>query len=308
MRDAPDGAWEAVTKLNFKGSAQYQQAGIMVYGDDANFTKFGRIAHQRAGSAFAEKFEFINEVNSVARNEADDSTAEPGGGLPERLLAAADVRRDERHGPRTRPTGPTWTPVGRPAALPADAKIGLFAFSNDGVGNPVAAFDSFTLTGDEVGGGGGGGGTPSGPSYDDQFDGATLDKTRWNAIVRDIPAEYAVGGGELTITTGLGDIYTGDTNPPPKNFLLQDASHAGEDWVIETKISGHTITDGYTQGGLHGLRERRQLREARRHLRRGQPADQPDRAPLGGRRRGPEPAGERRTSPRPRPRATSGCG
>ena len=68
--------------------------------------------------------------------------------------------------------------------------------------------------------------------------------------MRDVPADYAVSGGELTITTGLGDIYTGDTNPPPPNFLLQDASHAGEDWVIETKISGHTITDGYTQGGL----------------------------------------------------------
>ena len=29
----------------------------------------------------------------------------------------------------------------------------MFAFSNDGTGNPVAAFDSFTLTGDNVGGG-----------------------------------------------------------------------------------------------------------------------------------------------------------
>ena len=38
--------------------------------------------------------------------------------------------------------GTTWTPVGRPAVMPANAKIGLFAFSNDGVGNPVAAFDS----------------------------------------------------------------------------------------------------------------------------------------------------------------------
>ena len=49
MRDAPDGAWEAVTKLNFEGTAQYHQAGIMVYGDDDNFTKFGRIAHSAAG-------------------------------------------------------------------------------------------------------------------------------------------------------------------------------------------------------------------------------------------------------------------
>ena len=46
-----------------------------------------------------------------------------------------------------------------------------------------------------------------------------------------------------------GDIYTGDTNPPPNNFILQDASHADADWVIETKLSG-TINGGYGQGGL----------------------------------------------------------
>ena len=54
-----------------------------------------------------------------------------------------------------------------------------------------------------------GGGTPSGPSRDDDFSGTSLDKTRWNAIVRDNPAKYEVGGGNLTITTELGDIYTG---------------------------------------------------------------------------------------------------
>ena len=72
VRTAPTGAWVATTKLNFEGTAQYHQAGIMVYGDDDNFTKFGRIAHSAAGD---EKFEFINEVNAVARNEAADSTA-----------------------------------------------------------------------------------------------------------------------------------------------------------------------------------------------------------------------------------------
>ena len=59
LRPAPAGPWTATTKLNFEGSGQYHQAGIMVYGDDDNFTKFGRIAHSAAGD---EKFEFINEV------------------------------------------------------------------------------------------------------------------------------------------------------------------------------------------------------------------------------------------------------
>ena len=38
--------------------------------------------------------------------------------------------------------------------------------------------------------------------------------------------------------------------PPPHNFILQSADHAGDDWVIETKISGATIDGGYAQGGL----------------------------------------------------------
>jgi PKD repeat protein len=124
----------------------------------------------------------------------------------------------------------------------------VFEFSNDGAGNPVAAFDSFSLT--TPNGGGGGGGGPVGPSRDDEFDGTSLDKTRWNAIVRDTPAEYAVSGGKLSITTSAGDVYTGDSNPPPNNFILQSADHAGADWVIETKIDSATINGGYGQGGL----------------------------------------------------------
>ena len=45
IENAERWAQEAVAKLSFEGTAQYHQAGIMVYGDDANFTKFGRIAH-----------------------------------------------------------------------------------------------------------------------------------------------------------------------------------------------------------------------------------------------------------------------
>ena len=67
--------------------------------------------------------------------------------------------------------------------------------------------------------------------------------------MRENPAAYAVGGGNLTITTEPGDIYTADTTPPPNNFILQSADHAGADWVIETKIDSG-VDGGYGQGGL----------------------------------------------------------
>ncbi|HEX5979935.1 MAG TPA: ThuA domain-containing protein, partial [Thermoleophilaceae bacterium] len=238
LRPAPSGAWEAIAKLNFEGTAQYHQAGVLVYGDDDNYTKFGRIAHTAAGD---EKFEFIYENAGAPRNDAADSTPNVASDFPDAFFLR--LRSDGTNLTGAYSTdGASWTPVGRPAPLPANARVGMFAFSNQAATAPEAAFDSFRLG--PVGGGG-----PAGPSRDDQFDGSSLDTARWNAIERDNPSAYSVGGGELTITTEPGDIYTGDTNPPPNNFILQSADHAGADWTIETKLSG-TIDGGYGQGGL----------------------------------------------------------
>ena len=211
------------------------------YVDDDNFVKFGRIATDGTGD---EKFEFIQEVNGTPRNEAADSTANVPASFPKDYYLRIVSDGTNITGAYST-DGTTWTPVGRAAPMPAGAKIGMFAFNNAAATAPVADFDWFRLEGANVPGGG----TPSGPSRDDDFSGDSLDKSRWNAIVRDNPAEYTVGGGNLTITTEPGDIYTGDTNPPPNNFILQSADHAGADWTIETKMSG-TITDGYGQGGL----------------------------------------------------------
>ena len=236
LRDAPDGNWTATTKVAFKGTTQYHQAGMILYLDDGNFVKFGRIAHSTAGD---EKFEFIQEVAGTPRNEAADSTGNVPAGFPNDYYLRMTSDGTNVTGAYST-DGTTWTPVGRPAAIPADAKLGMFAFSNAASTAPVADFDWFRIDGPAA---------PSGPSRDDDFSGDSLDKTRWNAIVRENPAAYAVGGGNLTITTEPGDIYTGDTNPPPNNFILQSADHAGADWTLETKLSG-TITDGYSQGGL----------------------------------------------------------
>ena len=237
LRDAPDGPWEAVAKINFKGTTQYHQAGILVYGDDDNFTKFGRLAHTTAGD---EKFEFIYENAGTPRNDSGDST----GNLPAQFPSDYYLRitSDGTNVTGAYSTdGSSWTPVGRPAPLPANAKVGMFAFNNAAATSPEAAFDWFTLSGEQGGGG---------SSFSDAFDGASLDKTRWDAIVRDTPSEYTVSGGQLTITTSPGDIYSaGATSPPPNNFILQSAGHAGADWVIETKIDSG-VNGGYGQGGL----------------------------------------------------------
>ena len=188
-----------------------------------------------------EKFEFIYENAGTPRNDAADSTANLPADFPDDYWIRVVDRRTQS--PAQYSTdGDPWANVGRPAPLPANAKIGLFSFSNAATtapGGRVRLVHPRPVTR----------GRPSGPSFDDEFDGAALDKDRWNAIVRDTPSSYAVSGGALTITTEPGDIYTGDTNPPPNNFILQDAAHAGADWMIETKIDS-AINGGYGQGGL----------------------------------------------------------
>ena len=136
--------------------------------------------------------------------------------------------------------GTTWTPVGQSAALPANAKVGVFALSNAATTVVNAKFDYVTLEGANV---------PAPLTPGDDFDGTTLDKTRWNAIVREDATKYTVGSGGLTITTVEGDINTNSDPSGTRNLFLQSADHAGSDYVLETKLSG-TITGGYSQGGL----------------------------------------------------------
>ena len=131
MRDAPDGPWVATAKLNFEGTNQYQQAGMIVYGDDSNFTKFGRIAHSAATNA-EEKFEFIYENAGTPRNDGQDSTTNIPRRLPGRLRGPDRPPTGRTSSATTGSSGGAWALVGRPAPLPANAKIGLFAFSNDG--------------------------------------------------------------------------------------------------------------------------------------------------------------------------------
>ena len=239
LRDAPEGPWEATAEINFVGDAQYHQAGILVYGDDSNYTKLGRIAHTAAGD---EKFEYIYETAGTPRNEAADSTANLV--LPDDYFVRITSDGTNITGAYST-DGTNWTPVGRPAPLPADARVGMFAFNNEAATSPEAAFESFELVT----------GTGGGPSRSDQFDGATLDTDRWNAIVNDNPEAYELSGGVLRITTEPGDIYTGDTVPPPNNFILQSADHAEADWTIETKVLGGALDGGYSQGGLMAMQD-----------------------------------------------------
>ena len=139
--------------------------------------------------------------------------------------------------------GQTWTAI--PEAVTnamASPSFGVFAFGPqaEGQGDTVS-FDYFTLDGQDQ--------DCECSAAGDGFDAAPLDRTRWNEIVREDEANYAVESGGLTVTTVGGDIYTTSDPSGTRNFFLQSADHAGADYVLETKLSG-TIDGGYAQGGI----------------------------------------------------------
>lgn len=157
LRPAPSGAFTITAKINLQAQTRYQQAGIIVYGDDDNYTKLDRGATNAASASPVEKFEFINEVAGTARNSSADYTPN----LDETTFPADYyVRITSTDGTTITGAystdGSTWTPVGQSANLPANPQVGFFALSNGAATNVTAQFDWFQLDGDGVQGCAGG--------------------------------------------------------------------------------------------------------------------------------------------------------
>ncbi len=239
LRAAPSGPWVMTTKLNFKGLVQYQQAGLIVYGDDDNYTKFDRAATNTTTGTNTEKFEFINEVAGTPRNGSADASANLASTFPNDFYMRVTSDGTNITGEYSA-DGTTWTKVGQTAALPANAKIGLFSLSNAAATTVPAKFDYVTVTGPNAGGSGGPG---------DDFTGSSLDKTKWNGIVREDATKYNVSNGALNITTVEGDLYTNSDSTGTRNLMLQTADHAAADYVLETKVTTN-LAGGYGQGGI----------------------------------------------------------
>ncbi|MET0415161.1 MAG: PKD domain-containing protein, partial [Actinoplanes sp.] len=206
LQPVPSGAWQATTMVTVPVTADYQQAGLLVYGDDDNYAKLDLLY------GGGRRVEFIRETAGTPRNESADSTAAPAGDAVYLRLTSdgtnltAAVSAD----------GQTFSPVGRSAALAGieNPRIGVFAL-NGGTTAPVvdAVFDWFQFAPDAPA-------EPVDPS--DEFTGDALDKCRWDAVVREDPAAYRVTGGALRIDVPNGDIYTAN-NTGPTNFILQNA-------------------------------------------------------------------------------------
>ncbi|MFF5115014.1 ThuA domain-containing protein [Streptosporangium sp. NPDC000509] len=239
VQPAPQGAWTATTKVTLNARDMYQQAGLIIYGDDNNYAKM--VLQARGTNDHANRvFQFIREENGTPNEVTQSNTAALGDAYPDTVYVRfiSDGTNITAH---YSSDGTTFTAMPQTKALAGinNPKIGLLSLASTGT-RPVvdASFDWFQISPDD---------TASRPAPNDEFNGSSLDTCRWDAIVRPDSSTVRVTGGNLEIDTTTGDIY-GSTNGTPKNFILQTAPSG--DWTLETKVDGSALNEQYQQGGL----------------------------------------------------------
>ncbi|GII59698.1 hypothetical protein Pth03_80870 [Planotetraspora thailandica] len=241
VQPAPNGAWQATTKVTIAARTEYQQAGLLLYGDDDNYAKLVIQGRGTSGAA-GRIIQYIREENGQPNEVAQSNTGSLGAAFPDTVylrLSSDGTRLAAAYSA----DGETWTQMPQTDKLIAginNPRIGLTSFASTGNRTVIdAAFDWFQLLPDD---------TATGPSDpNDEFDGTSLDQCRWSTVVRPDPTAVRVTGGNLEIDLSKGDIY-GTDNSNPKNFILQTPP-AG-DWTVETKVDGSAFNEQYQQGGL----------------------------------------------------------
>lgn len=240
LQDLPSGAWQATSKVTFEARTQYQQTGLIVYGDDENYAKFALQGRGTGSDAAQRVFQYIREENGVPNEVAASNTANLGVDFPDTFFVRMTSDGTNLNASYSA-DGETFTSMAetKPLAGIENPRIGLLAFANDGSPADVieAKFDWFQITPDD---------TIVVDTPNDEFDGAALDGCRWS-VVNEQKSGYRVSDGALQIDTTANDIYGTATGVP--NFILQTQPD-GDDWVVETKIDGSAFDRQYQQGGL----------------------------------------------------------
>lgn len=145
MRTAPSGAFTVTAKINHHGNERYQQAGIMIYGDDDNYVKLDRTATNASGSTNTEFFEFIQEQAATARNQTADHTATIASDFPSDYYLQIAWDGTNLTGAYST-DGTAWTSVGRAStAMPTNPKVAFFALSNGATTVVKPTFDYITI-------------------------------------------------------------------------------------------------------------------------------------------------------------------
>lgn len=241
LQDLPDGPFTATAKVTVPAYAQYQQAGLVVYGDADNYAKMVIQGRSAPADPATRIFQYIREEDGTPNEVGDSNTTALGQAYPDTVYVRLASSDGEDLTASYSADGVDFTAMPQTKSLSGidDPRIGLFALAGAGSAADVvdAEFDWFHITPDD---------TAEAPGTDDEFDGDGLDGCRWD-VVRPDPTGYRVTGGALEIDTTATDIYT-ENNTGTPNIVVQDLPE--DDWTVETVVDGSDFDQQYQQGGL----------------------------------------------------------
>jgi cytochrome c len=144
---ASDGEWTVETELSYEATENYHQAGLILYGDDANWAKFGLLwANERV-------LEYVWQQNGSPRRDTALDVMPVDASFPSTFLMRLESDGTDVTAHYSIDDGETWTQVGRtvPIATIPDPHVGLFAFrATTGSTENVATFEYFRVTPDDV--------------------------------------------------------------------------------------------------------------------------------------------------------------
>ena len=117
--------------MTWNPTVNYQNAGLLIYVDDANWIKTGMVW---AGGREFEAFKELNNTASGLGSATVDAV------VPEHVLRALHERRHDRAARSARRTAQTWTNTGNATNLNglSNPKIGMYATASTAGGTQAA--------------------------------------------------------------------------------------------------------------------------------------------------------------------------
>ena len=227
LQDLPDsGPWTATARVTWNPTVNFQNAGLLIYVDDANWIKTGMVWN---GSR---QFEAFKELNNTA---AGLGSSAAGAGFPSTFYVRSRLRRHDRagaalarrrdvdeHGHRDQPERPEQPQGGH-------VRHGVHRRGHAGQHGGVRLLHARRAAGSER-----------------RVRRRVAQPCRWSQTVRHEPGGYTVGDGKLTLPAAHGDFFAAAPNNNP-NILLQPAPSGP--WTMTTRLTFNP-NENYEQAGL----------------------------------------------------------
>ncbi|MBD8870412.1 ThuA domain-containing protein [Nocardioides donggukensis] len=149
LQHLPGGAFEVTSKVTLPARRQYQQAGLIVYGDDNNYMKMVIQGRTGSPSAAGRVFQFASELGGRA---TETNTAALGDAFPDTFWVRLTSPDGLDVSASYSVDGLDFTPMEGSRSLAGinEPRVGLFGLANRDEALPITAhFDNFRISPDD---------------------------------------------------------------------------------------------------------------------------------------------------------------